>query len=215
MTTIWWEYFWSTLALALLVGYHWRLYLRVRRAPLTTAIGLNIHSRRAWVEMIMSEPNRDLLAVQTLRNWSMSASLLASTAILINIGVFNVALTSYNSAVTAQAIHHMALQSGPLWAVKLVALIADYFFVFFSFALAIRAYNRVGFMINIPSTRDPIITPDLMTRLIGRGMTHYSLGMRGYYLSVPLSLWLFGAVWLLVGTLVMMWVMYRIDYRPD
>ena len=37
---------------------------------------------------------RDILAVQTLRNWTMASTFLASTAILIALGVFNLILTA-------------------------------------------------------------------------------------------------------------------------
>jgi hypothetical protein len=35
---------------------------------------------------------RDILAVQTLRNWMMASSLLVSTAILITVGILNTVL---------------------------------------------------------------------------------------------------------------------------
>jgi len=35
--------------------------------------------------------------------------------------------------------------------------------------------------------------------------------MRGFYLSVPLALWLFGPVWMLIGSLVLVVVLYRLD----
>ncbi|MFB6357531.1 MAG: DUF599 family protein [Thiohalorhabdaceae bacterium] len=48
---------------------------------------------------------------------------------------------------------------------------------------------------------------------LNRGAWHYTLGMRAYYLAVPLALWLFGPELLLaaaVGTTLMLW---RLD-RP-
>jgi uncharacterized membrane protein len=35
--------------------------------------------------------------------------------------------------------------------------------------------------------------------------------MRAYYMAIPLALWLFGPLWLLAGTLVMITTLYRLD----
>lgn len=61
----------------------------VRTKPLETSIGLTNRLRWGWVETVMEE-KRDLLAVQTLRNWVMAASFLASAAILVAIVILNI-----------------------------------------------------------------------------------------------------------------------------
>ncbi len=75
----------------LLVGYHAYLAYRVQTAPMKTAIGLTNHTRQSWVAMVIQE-RRDILAIQTLRNWIMAASFLASTAILVSLGWLNLAV---------------------------------------------------------------------------------------------------------------------------
>ena len=69
----------------LLGGYYLWLATEVRRRPLRTIIGYSAIKRREWVRSVMLE-GRDILAVQTLRNWSTAASFLATTAILIATG---------------------------------------------------------------------------------------------------------------------------------
>lgn len=201
------------LSFILLVAYHIHLVYQVKHAPLTTAIGLNIQTRRAWVETIMAD-RLDILAVQTLRNWSMAASFLATTSILICLGTLNAAFFSSSSG-GLRAISELSHENSGLLVIKLLLLIIIFFSAFFNFTLAIRSYNRAGFMINIPLARDPLITPEFVTRVLGRGMNHYSLGMRGYYFSVPLVLWLFGPYWLAAGTVVLLFIMYKIDYSLD
>lgn len=68
----------DVIGLAVLIGYH--LYLRqvYHEQPERTYRGRSNRLRRAWVEMVRVHSN-DILAVQTLRNWIMSATLLAST----------------------------------------------------------------------------------------------------------------------------------------
>ena len=38
-----------------------------------------------------------------------------------------------------------------------------------------------------------------VTKVLNPGTTHYTLGMRAYYLAVPFVLWLFGPTWMLGG----------------
>src|SRR4030042_745883 len=145
------EIYLTSASFFLIIVYHIQLIHQIRTRPLTTSIGVTNHLRGHWVESIM-EHNRDLLAVQTLRNWVMASSFLAS-----------------------------------------------------------RYYNHVNFMINVPSTLAHKITPEYITGILNRGMMHYSLGMRGYYLGVLLVLWLFGPIWMLMGTVVMLIALYHLD----
>ena len=36
-------------------------------------------------------------------------------------------------------------------------------------------------------------------------------GMRGYYLSVPFTLWMFGPIWMTIGTAVLIMILYKLD----
>ena len=80
------ELYLTSASFLLLLIYHVHLVYQVRRHPLTTAIGITNHLRGHWVESIMKE-KRDILSVQTLRNSIMASSFLASTAMLIGLGV--------------------------------------------------------------------------------------------------------------------------------
>jgi uncharacterized membrane protein len=204
------ELYLTSAAFFLLIVYHGYLIYQIRTRPLTTSIGVTNHLRGHWVESIM-EHNRDLLAVQTLRNWVMASSFLASTAILISLGLVSIAASPEKMAEISPTLKELVREHRVLWLFKLMVLIVDFFFVFFSFCLAIRYYNHVNFMINVPSTLAHKITPDYITGILNRDMMHYSLGMRGYYLGVLLVLWLFGPIWMLMGTVVMLIALYHLD----
>jgi uncharacterized membrane protein len=90
-------------------------------------------------------------------------------------------------------------------------LIVAFFFAFFNFTLSIRYYNHASFAINIPPSNDPIVTYDNVANIINHGHIHYTLGMRGYYLAVPFTLWLFGPAWMLMGSIVLIGVLYKLD----
>jgi len=199
-------------AIVLLTAYHVHLVYKVRSAPLTTSIGLTNQLRRDWVETMMSE-KRDLLAVQTLRNWVMASSFLASMAILIGLGVLNAAFRTEKVLEMSQTLNLFGTKTEEMWVTNLMLLAVDFFFAFFNFALSIRYYNHASFAINIPPSRDPVVTYDAVTEMLNRGALHYTLGMRGYYFSAPLILWLFGPSWMLVGAIALVIILYKLDRK--
>ena len=74
-----------------LTGYHLAVARRITRMPEKTAIGCSSRMRERWVASIMAE-KKDILAVQTMRNWIIAATFLASTSILISLGLLGAAL---------------------------------------------------------------------------------------------------------------------------
>ena len=94
---------------------------------------------------------------------------------------------------------------------KLMMLGILFFVTFFNFTLAIRYYNHAGFMINTFEQNEATVSGESVTKVINHAALHYTIGMRGFYLSVPLALWLFGPIWMLAGSLVLIAVLYRLD----
>ena len=193
-----------------LIAYHTHLYLKVRRDPLTTAIGITNHARHMWVEGVIRD-RRDILAVQTLRNQVMAATFLASTAILISLGSFSAAFRTGVFMEVSHALNLLGTKTETLWMFKLMLLGILFFIAFFNFTLCIRYYNHVGFMINAFQPTDATVSKEAVTQVLNHGALHYTIGMRGFYLSVPLALWLFGPIWMLAGSMVLVAVLYRLD----
>jgi uncharacterized membrane protein len=205
-----WELHLTAASFLILAIYHCHWIYRIYCRPLTTSVGITNHLRGHWVESIMEE-KRDILAVQTLRNWTMAASFLASTGILICLGLLSVAASPQKIAEITPGLNELVREHRALWLFKLMVLIIDFFFIFFSFCLAIRYLNHVNFMINVPVDLAHKITPEYITEILNRGMMHYTMGMRGYYFSVLLFLWLFGPIWMLLGTIVITIILYHLD----
>jgi uncharacterized membrane protein len=205
-----WDFHLAAAAFLILGIYHLHWLYLIYRKPMTTAVGITNHLRGHWVESIMEE-RRDILAVQTLRNWTMAASFLASTGILICLGLLSVAASPEKIGGISPSLREVVSERRVLWLFKLMVLIVDFFFIFFSFCLSIRYLNHVNFMINVPFNLAHKITPEYITSILNRGMMHYTMGMRGYYFSVLLFLWLFGAIWMLLGTVVITIILYHLD----
>ncbi|MEE4263968.1 MAG: DUF599 domain-containing protein [Desulfobacteraceae bacterium] len=198
------------LAAVVIIAYHTHLYTKVRREPLQTAVGITNHARQMWVKGVIRE-KRDILAVQTLRNQVMAATFLASTAILISLGSFSAAFRPGVFDGISHGLNLLGTKTETLWMFKLMLLGILFFITFFNFTLAIRYYNHAGFMINTFGQSDATVSAEAVTQVINHGALHYTIGMRGFYLSVPLALWLFGPVWMLAGSLVLVTVLYRLD----
>jgi uncharacterized membrane protein len=198
------------MAAAVIILYHAHLYTKVRRDPRKTAIGIGNHARQKWVRGIMRD-QRDILAVQTLRNQVMAATFLASTAILISLGLLNAAFRPGIFSEISHALNLVGTTSETLWMFKLMLLGVIFFVTFFNFTLSIRYYNHGGIMINTIDESDPALSAQTVTEVLNHGALHYTIGMRGFYLSVPLGLWTFGPIWMLAGALVLTAVLYRLD----
>ncbi len=193
-----------------IIAYHTHLYIKVRQKPLSTAIGITNHARQMWVRGVIRDKH-DILAVQTLRNQVMAATFLASTAILISLGSFSAAFRSGVFGEISHALNFFGTKTETLWMLKLMLLGILFFYTFFNFTLSIRYYNHAGFMINAFEHNDATVSEQAVTQVLNHGALHYTIGMRGFYLSVPIALWLFGPIYMLTGSLVLIAVLYRLD----
>lgn len=200
----------SLFSFGVLIIYHLRLYRQVRANPLATAIGLTNHARRAWVQAIIDN-KRDILAVQTLRNWVMASTFLASTAILISLGLVASAFRTEITSSATLTLNIFGHPSETLWVIKLFVLSALFFYAFFNFTLSIRYYNHASLLINAPQDLEPASNVEMVASILNHGALHYTLGMRGFYLAIPLGLWLFGPFWMLAGSILIVVILYRLD----
>lgn len=201
---------------ALVLGYHFFLQHRLRRDPLHTIQAVTALARERWVAAVMSSGRQDVLAIQTLRNSIMAATFLASTAMLVTVGTLTLAEQGQQLAAIWHALNPIADQARELWLIKLIFLVCDFLFAFFSFTMAIRLYNHVGYMINLPASDTHIAhSPRQVAFHLNRAASFFTAGVRAYYFAVPLLFWLFGPHLLLAATLALIFVLYRIDRVPD
>ena len=203
-----------TVSVLLLVIYHAALRFKERRDPSYTVQAINRAARSMWVEHVMRE-GKDILAVQTLRNSTMAATFLSSTAVLLVIGVLSLSGQSDRLETTWHALNLFGAKHAGLWTFKLLFLLVDLFFAFFSFAMSIRIFNHVGYMINIPlAMNHKAFTPAHVAIHLNRAGRFYSFGMRAYYFAVPLLFWLFGPQLMLAATVALVYLLYRLDRAP-
>jgi uncharacterized membrane protein len=211
--------YFDLLALLVSVGlmaiYHAWLGRKVAKNPAYTVQAVNRIARAAWVESIMRGDGKEVLAVQTLRNSTMAATFLASTAVLLIIGVLTLSGQADKMESTWHSLNVLGGRHSELWMAKLLVLLLDLFAAFFSFTMAVRVFNHVGYLVNVPEDlRHGAITPAHVAVHLNRAGKFYSYGMRAYYFVVPLVFWLFGPHFLLLATVGLAVVLARIDRAP-
>ncbi len=203
------------LSATLLALYHVYLRIRLKANPHYTVQAVNRHARAEWVASVMNDPQRNIVGVQTLRNATMAATFMASTAVLLIIGTLNLSGEATKLMDTWHVLNFLGSSHPGLWIVKLLFLITNFFVAFFSFSMSVRLYNHVGFHISVPPAgRTTDLQPRSVAIHLNRAGYYYSIGMRAYYFAVPLVFWLFSPVFMLVATLVLIAVMYHIDRSP-
>lgn len=207
----WTEVVFVAATFVVLTAYHVNWLLEVRRAPLQTYMGLTKYLRRMWVESIISE-KRDILSVQTLRNWIMASSFLASTAMIIGLGILSLLFKPEHISEMPLDLILIFSRMKTLFMAKLMLLMLHFFFAFFCFTLSIRYLNQMNFMINVPLECDPMLTPEFITQILNMGMMFYTMGMRTFYLSTVVTLWLFGPLWMFGGSIMLVCVLYKLDH---
>lgn len=200
-------------SISVLFLYHVHLRNKVRKDPTFTVQAINRTARRLWVETLMGLGKPDVIAVQTLRNSTMAATFLASTAVLLIMGVLTLSSQSQGSA--WQVFNTFGSNHPELWLFKLLLLLINLFVAFFSFSMSIRVYNHVGFLINVPlSLNHPALTAKHIAAHLNSAGKYYSIGMRTYYYCVPLVFWLFGPYLMLLATFALIPLLYKHDRAP-
>ena len=199
----------------LLIAYHLYLRIKLSHNPHYTIQAVNHAARSAWVKGIMEDESKGILGVQTLRNSTMAATFLASTAVLLVIGTLTLSEQTDKLETTWHSLNVVGSLHPGLWTAKLLFLLSNFFIAFFSFAISLRLFNHVGYQLNVPAKdRARSINPKSVAVHLNRAGYYYSLGMRAYYLAVPLVFWLFGPHFMVLATLVLIAVLYHVDRAP-
>uniref|UniRef100_K4BHX7 DUF599 domain-containing protein n=1 Tax=Solanum lycopersicum TaxID=4081 RepID=K4BHX7_SOLLC len=202
------DYVLVPLGLLIMAAYHLWLLQRILKHPTHTVIGINSINRRLWVLAMMEEsPQNGVLAVQTLRNNIMASTLLASTAIMLS-SLIAVLMTGGSSG-RSVSFH--------------VQLVFMFMGIRASFAcqLSFFQYCHASILINVPykkldsSNSKHCVTVEYVGRTVNRGSYFWSLGLRAFYFSFPLFLWIFGPIPMFLCCIFLVVMLYFLDASSD
>lgn len=174
----------SGITVAMLVAYELALLFLQRRNPASLARPMHCNLRAEWFAALSKQPGSEILAVQTLRNSLMSATMTASTAALGLIGAASMLAPSLNSSFGA--FDNMARNFTARLVMELV-LLGVLFASLVCSAMAVRYYNHAGFILSMPvdSEERNRWGPTAVAYLRRAGLL-YSWGLRHLLMVAPL-----------------------------
>lgn len=198
------------LTLCLYFIYHMGLFFLFKRYPEKTVIGITRSARVVWTKLVINKRD-SILCVQTLRNWILQSSLLASTSITICVGL----LAFFRSSATSSDFSDL----------KIGFTISFYFFSFLAFSQSIRVFNHVSFCILVAEQGEhgdslsEQLTFGFVASLLNQACLFSTIGFRFFYLSFPFLFWfvgkynerLYGSVYLLGSTLFILVLLMTLD----
>lgn len=163
--------------------------------------GQSIALRRAWVKRILSAPGSEILAIQTVRNSMMAASLMASTAVLALMGVISI---GHGQLGATDALRDWLHAGANLKLFLPLALLAACVVLF---SKAVRLYHRAGYSLGLSrrATGDDALSDMAEVAASGeltRAAHLYRNGWRTFYAAIATGAWLAGAWMMLVTTIV-------------
>ena len=201
------------LSATLIALYYLWLRVLVRRDPTFSIHSVNQIARTLWVANVMRNQAKDVMAVQTLRNFIMGASLMASTATLLIIGTLTLSGQAESISRSWHVLNVGSTYAAELWIVKVLCLLVDFIVAFFAFVMAVRLVNQVVFMITIQPEPDAhhSLAPEAVARRLNRAGNLFAIGLRAFFYAVPLVFWLFGPAFLVLATVGLVLTLQQLD----
>ena len=174
----------ATLAtVALLFGYEAVVAVAQRRRPDRMARSAHAALREEWFTAVSQHAGSEILAVQTLRNSLMSATMTASTAVLGLMGTVTLAAPSLHLSFSETAI----LPSFTPRLVLELLLLTLLFASLVCSAMAVRYYNHAGFISGMPVASEARQRwAPAGTAYVRRAGLLYSWGLRHLILVAPI-----------------------------
>ena len=203
------------LSVALYSAYN--LYIRHKESvdPGYTIHGISRSARVQWVASVIENRN-GILAVQTLRNATMTSTFMASTSVLLAIGVLSLTGNGENVRHTWHSLNFFGSVESDMFAFKILALLLNFFLAFFCFTSSLRLYTHVAFMLGAETGHEDKSHINCMAeKYLNMGANHFSLGMRAFYFTVPLVFWIFGAQFMIFGTAFLISIIFILDKTPQ
>ena len=167
-----------------LAAYELLLLRMQRRNPAMLARSAHANLREEWFAALSKQKGSEILAVQTLRNSLMSATMTASTAALGLIGAATLLAPSITSSIGT--FNNLASPFTARLVMELV-LMGVLFASLVCSAMAVRYYNHAGFILSMPvdSSERSRWGPTAVAYLRRAGFL-YSWGLRHLLIVAPL-----------------------------
>jgi len=173
----------AALTVAIVLVYEIGRAVAQRRAPDRMAPSAHARLREEWLLAVSAHAGSEILAVQTLRNSVMSATMTASTAMLGLIGSVTLAAPTLHGAATDGDWNTLVIT--PRLALELV-LMAQLLASLIASTMSVRYYNHVGFIAAMPvGSPERVRWQGAGVRYVRRAGLLYGWGLRHLVLVAP------------------------------
>lgn len=199
----------AALTVAVLLAYEALLLATQRRHPDRLARSAHALMREDWFNAVSAHDGSEVLAVQTLRNAVMSATMTASTAAIGLIGTVTLAAPSLHASFGTPGAGLPLITARLALELVLMALL---FASLVSSAMAVRYYNHVGFIAGMP-VRSPARARWAVAGVfyVRRAGILYSWGLRHLMLVAPVLASILHPAAGPVAAALVVWVLWRFD----
>ena len=205
---------------ALWVGYAW--FARVWGQRQSSLLSTTNRYRGYWMQQATARDPRmlDGLITQTLSN---TPAFFSSTSILVIGGLFALLGTTEKATELMSGIPFAQATTLVVFEFKVMVLVAIFVYAFFRFSWCMRQYTFVALVIgSMPAPEDfdsgkhdRRKFADRAAALVGAAAETFNDGLRAYYFSFALLAWFISPLAMVMGTLVVVAILYSREFRSD
>ena len=178
--------------------------------------------RRLWMLQATYREVRVFDGV-VIQNLSTSPSFFASTTILIIGGLLATLSAGDHASELVREIPFAARTSALVFDMKLVLLLAIFVYAFFRFTWSMRQYTFGALLVAAAPEHDQfaagVVSREAFAnkagRIVGLAAETFNDGLRAYYFSFAAMGWFFSPVVLMLGTLGVIYILYRREFVSD
>ncbi|KAL6987995.1 hypothetical protein U1Q18_013742 [Sarracenia purpurea var. burkii] len=160
------------------------------------------------------DDKKGMLAVQSLRNSLMANILTATISIIIALAMATLASNTYNASHLFHS-RFFGSQSGRILVLKYG--LASVFVVgsFLYSSMAVGCLIDANFLINASGDDRFCSSAAYAQRMVERGFLLAVVGNRMLCIAVPLLLWMFGPVPVVLSSTALIWGLYQLDFAGN
>jgi len=205
---------------ALWMGYAW--FTRVWGRRQSSLLSTTNRYRGYWMLQATARDPRmlDGLITQTLSN---TPAFFSSTSILVIGGLFALLGTTEKASELMSGIPFAQATTLIVFEFKVMVLVAIFVYAFFRFSWSMRQYTFVALVIgSMPAPEafqsgehDRQKFANRAAALVGAAAETFNDGLRAYYFSFALLAWFISPLAMVMGTLVVVAILYSREFRSD
>ncbi|KAF7840298.1 uncharacterized protein G2W53_002596 [Senna tora] len=205
--------------LLIMFTYHLFLLFRYLHRPHTTVMGFENNDKSAWVERIMQASNqlnpsilkRDVRNAVSVIQANITAATFLATVSLTLCSLIGAWMANSSSNVFQSQLIYGDTRSITI-SIKYICLLTCFLIAFSCFVQSTRHFVHAIYLISTPDLDSPVPVSSVEMAVI-RGGDFWSLGLRSLYFALNLLLWFFGPIPMFASSLVMVVILYYLDYN--